>query len=172
MKRFLIPIIVKGLRYICGTATESYLKNIHSSISRLAMSQEEIAYVVDEIISVINITRVEMSEKRQALNKIIGRLGNFDVKLGNITQALEKEVSQVRKFVQLYIELDAIIQALRKTVSQDNSYMEHVWLQLSMLSLGNLSLSIIIPRRLKDLILEIENHLPQYLKLQYDPKET
>ena len=31
-----------------------------ASISRLAKSQEEIAHVVDEIISVINITKVEI----------------------------------------------------------------------------------------------------------------
>ena len=41
--------------------------------------QEEIIYVVYENISVINITRVEMSENRQALNKIIGSLANLDV---------------------------------------------------------------------------------------------
>ena len=34
-----------------------------------------------------------MSENRQALSKIIGSLANLDVKLGNITQALERGVS-------------------------------------------------------------------------------
>ena len=48
---------------------KSYLNTIHSSVSRLAKNQEEIAHVVDENIWVINITRVEMSENRQALNK-------------------------------------------------------------------------------------------------------
>ena len=49
----------------------------------------EIAHVVDENISLINITRVEMSENIQALNKIIGSLANLDAKLDNIIQALE-----------------------------------------------------------------------------------
>ena len=39
-----------------------------------------------------------------------------------------------------------------------------------MLSLGHLSPSVITPRSLKDLLLEIQNHLAQYLKLPYDPK--
>ena len=101
---------------------------ICSGVSRLAKSQEEIAHVVDENISVINITRVEMSENRHALNKIIGSLANLDVKLGNITQALEKEVFQVGQFVQLYLQLDSIIQAIRTTVYTANSYVEHVQL--------------------------------------------
>ena len=41
-----------------------------------------------------------MSENRQALNKMIGSLANLDVKLGNITQAIEKKVFQVEQFVQ------------------------------------------------------------------------
>ena len=50
-----------------------------------------------------------MSENRQALNKIIGGLAILDVKLGNITQALENEVYQVGQFVQFYLQLDSFI---------------------------------------------------------------
>ena len=39
---------------------------------------------------------MELSENRQALNKIIGSLVNLDVKLGSITQAIEKEVFQFK----------------------------------------------------------------------------
>ena len=46
----------------------------------------------------------------------------MDVKLGNITQALEKEVFQVGQFLQLYLQLDSIIEAIRRTVWQANSY--------------------------------------------------
>ena len=95
LKRSLIPIIGTGLSYLSGTATKSDLNVICSCVSRLVKSQEEIAPVVDENTLLINITRVEMSENRPALNKMIGSLANLDVKLGNITQALEKEVFQV-----------------------------------------------------------------------------
>ena len=48
--------------------------------------------------------------------------------------------------------------------------MEHIKLQLNMLSLGHLSPAVITPRGLKKLLVEIESHLPEFLKLQYDPK--
>ena len=99
------------------------------------------------------------------LNKIIGSLLNLDVKLGNITQALEKEVFQVGQSLQLYLQLDSIIQAIRRTVWQANSYVEHVQLQLNMLSLGHLSPSVITPRSFKGLLLEIENHLTTIFKV-------
>ena len=48
------------------------------------------AHIMDENILVINITRVEMSENRQAINKFIGSLSLLDSKIGNITQAVER----------------------------------------------------------------------------------
>ena len=78
----------------------------------------------------------------------------MDVKLGNITQALDSKAFQVGQFVQLYLQLDSIIQAIRRTVWQANSYVEHVQLQLNMLSLGHLSPSVLTQRSLKGLLLE------------------
>ena len=75
IQRSLIPIIGKGLSFLFGTATEADLKVIHNNIDKLVNNQEEMAHVIDENISVINITRVEMSQNRQTLNKIIGSIG-------------------------------------------------------------------------------------------------
>ena len=48
--------------------------------------------------------------------------------------------------------------------------MEHVQLQLNMLSMEHLSPSVITPKSFKGLLLEIGNHLQEYLKLPYDTK--
>ena len=149
MKR-VIPIICKGPSYLFGTATESDLKTICLSVSELARSHRVIAHVVDVNILVINITRVERSENGQTLNKIIWSLANLDVKLGNITQALEKGVFQVGQYVQLYFQLGSVMQAVRRTVWQADSYVEHVQIQLYMLLLGHLSLPVLTQRSLKD----------------------
>ena len=103
VKRSLIPIIGKGPNFLFGTATESDLKTIPNNVKRLAKNQEKMAHIIDENISVINVTRVELSENRQAINKIIGSLSLLDSKIGNITQALEREVCQVSQFIQLYL---------------------------------------------------------------------
>ena len=126
IQRSLMPIIGKGLSFLFGTATEADLKVIHNNIDKLVNNQEEMGHVIDENISVINITRVEMSQNRQTLNKIIGSLAVVDTKLGNITQALEREVFQVGQFVQLYLQLDSVIQAVRRTIWQAGSYLNHI----------------------------------------------
>ena len=62
LKKSLIPIVGKAVGYLFGTATEGDIKAIQRNIKRLAQNQEEIAHVVDESISVINITRIELDE--------------------------------------------------------------------------------------------------------------
>ena len=54
--------------------------------------------------------------------------------------------------VQLSLQLDSIIQAMR-TVWQPDSYVEYVQLKLNILSLGHLSPSVITPGSLKGLLL-------------------
>ena len=87
IQRPLIPIIGKCLNILFGIATESDLRTISNNVDRLAKNQEEMAHIIDENISVINVTRVEMSGNWQAINKIIGSLSLLDPKIGNITQA-------------------------------------------------------------------------------------
>ena len=71
VQRSLICIIGKGLHFLFDTPTESNLKTIHNNVDRLAKNQEEMAHIIEENISVINVTRVEMSENKQDINKII-----------------------------------------------------------------------------------------------------
>ena len=102
-------------------------------------------------------TQIEITENRQTVNRIIASLSNLDAKLGNIAQALEHEVFQVGKLVQLYLQLDAIIQTVRCTFWQANSYMGPSQLHINMLSLGHLSPSVITSRSLKAIFIKIEN---------------
>ena len=128
VQKSLIPIIGKGLNSLFGTAAESDLKTIHNDVDRSDKNQEEMAHIIDENISVINVTKVEMSENRQAINKILDSLSLLDSKIDDITQALEREVFQVSQFIQLYLQLDSVIQAIRRTIWWAGTYMEHIQL--------------------------------------------
>ena len=68
-----------------------------------------------------------MLKNRQIVNRIIASLSYLYAKLGNMTQALEHEVFQVGH-VQLYLQWDTIIQIVRCTIWEANSYMEHIQL--------------------------------------------
>ena len=97
-------------------------------------------------------------------------MSNLDAELGNITLDLECEVIQLRQFVQIYLQLDAIIQTVRCTIWQANSCIKHIQIQFNMLSSGHLPPSVITPRSLKALLTEFEHHLSQFLQLPYDTR--
>ena len=80
-----------------------------------------------------------MPENRHGLGQITASLVQLDSKLYNVTQLLEKQIIEVEYCVQMYLQLESIIEEIRRTIRQASFYMEHLQLQLNMLSLGNLS---------------------------------
>ena len=121
--------VITGLKSEIVALQEDKVNNVDS----LAKNQEEI---IDENISGITVTRVEISENRQAISKIIRSLSLLDSKIGNITQALEREVFQVSQFFQLYLQLDSVIQAIR-TIWWAASFMEHIYIYMLFFFQGN-----------------------------------
>ena len=67
------------------------------------------------------------------------------------------------------MQLDLIIEEAKRTVNNAQMYMEHLQLQLNMLSLGHLSPSVITAQSLKRLLLEMKSKLPHHLTLPNDP---
>ena len=86
----------------------SDLRTIRVQVDNLAQNQKEMTHVIDKSISVIYVTRVEMAENRQTINKLIVNLNVLNYKLRNITQALEREVFQVGQFVQTICSIISI----------------------------------------------------------------
>ena len=86
----------------------------------------------------------------------------------NVSQILEKQVVQMEEFVQLHLQLYLIIEEAKIMVNNAQMYMEHLQLQLNMLSLGHLSPSVITAQSLKRLFLEMKYKLPHHLTLPND----
>ncbi|KAK7506018.1 hypothetical protein BaRGS_00002740 [Batillaria attramentaria] len=72
----------------------------------------------------------------------------------------------------LCIGLVVVIAEIISMISRMIVYLEHLQLQLNMLSLGRLAPSTITPRNLQKLLLEIEDHIQPPLKLTGDPNRN
>ena len=68
----------------------------------------------------------------------------------------------------MYLQLDALVEEIKQSLQKALIYMEHLQLQLNMLSIGKLSPSIITPLKLHDLLLDIQTK--RALRLPGDPK--
>ena len=85
---------------------------------------------------------------------------------------MESQVVRLEEFVQIYLQLDLIIEQVKRMIINGRMYMEHLSSQLDMLSLGHVSPSIITPEHLKKLLLEMQSKLPYHLTLPEDPIEN
>ena len=121
---------------------------------------------MEESLCILNTSRVQISENRQSINKLSISINDIQERI-YVSQILEKEVVQLEEFVQLNLQLDLIIEA-KRTVNSAQMYMEHLQLQLNMLSLGHLSPSVITAESLKRLLLEMKSKLSHYLTLPND----
>ena len=68
------------------------------------------SHVVEESLSILNTSRVQISENRQSINKLSISINNIQERIYNVSQILEKEVVQFEELVQLYLQLDLIIE--------------------------------------------------------------
>ena len=84
-----LPIVGKTLSFLFGTASEEDLNFIKRSVQNLSQNQKQITHVLEENISILNVTRIQVAENRKAINELLTGLKTIDFKLENITRTLE-----------------------------------------------------------------------------------
>lgn len=169
-KRALIPIIGDAASWLFGLVTESDLKTIRRNIKNLANNQRQIMHVVQESISILNMSRIEIAENRQAIIDLITSLHGLDDKLEMLVSDIRKEIRETRYFIEMYLKLDLILAEIKDMLQNAMFYLEHLRTQLNFLALGKLNPSTISPSNLRALLLEIKAHLPPTLSLISEPK--
>ena len=74
-KRSIIPVVGKALGYLFGIASESDMKAVNKAILSLKITQKGVTHLLEDNISIINITREEVSQNRHTINVLIRKLG-------------------------------------------------------------------------------------------------
>ncbi|XP_045163143.2 uncharacterized protein LOC123527611 [Mercenaria mercenaria] len=167
-KRAILPIS-NVFKFLFGVPSDDDLKSIRKHMGKLARNQKDIIHVLEENISILNISRREISENRQTLNELISVLGTMDLKINKLAKQLNTRINDIQDFTTVYFKLDIYIEEVKMMLTQAHIYLENFKLQLNMLSLGHLSPSLITPSNLKELLLDIKSRLPKTLILSDDP---
>ena len=127
-------------------------------------------HVVKESLTILNVSRVQISENRHAITELIVALQKTNTRITRISELMEKQISKLEQFIDLYLKLDLIIDELKQMTQRAMFYLENIRLQLNLLSMGRLSPSIISPSNLRQLLLDVKARLPTTLKLPNDPQ--
>ena len=105
-KRSVLPFVGSALSFLFGVVSEDQLGQIRNSINVLARNQHAVLHVVKESLTILNVSRVQISENRHAITGLIGALQQIQCKDKNISELREKQISQLEQFIDMYLKLD------------------------------------------------------------------
>ena len=149
VKRAVLPIGGKVLRWAFGTLTRSDLKKINKHIDVLAGNQQRLTHILNQTLSVVNITRIEVQQNRHAIRTMADIVQGMELRL-NDYRALQKNLHM---FVITYTQVDMMLAELREAVEKGMFYMDNVRMMLGQLSVGHLAPTVIPSNELRQLSL-------------------
>ena len=168
-KRSLLPFVGQAFSFLFGTVSEADIENVRRGLADLYSNQQDIVHVLEEQMSILNVSRVQIAENRQAIVNLVICVNRFDLRIRKLTEAIQKRFEQTEMFIDIYSQIDIILSEIKDTVQRATFYLENLRLELNMLSLNHLSPSTITPKNLRKLLLDIKTRLPSSLKLPEDP---
>ena len=176
-RRALVPFIGQAFSFLFGTVSEGDLGairlNLHVTFKTETTRWHWLISVVQESLSLINVSRTRLAENRQKLNLIVSDMGVINEQIANVTQKLYQIIgffTELETLLPTYLKLDGMVEEIKQTLQKALIYVEHLQLQLNMLSIGKLSTSIITPRLYVTLLVDIQTRIAAPLRLPGDPK--
>ena len=171
-KRSVLPFVGRALSFLFGVVSDTDLSGIKRNVQNLANNQERLSHVVEDSLTILNTSRVEIAGNRNKINEILGKLRSVDRQITNVTHTLNIRIVNLEWATATYLQIELAIQEIRDTVHLLTSYLEHIQLQLNMLSLGHMSPSTITPTSLLTILNDVKVHLPPRFKLPDEPHEA
>ena len=83
------------LSFLFGTLTESDLLDIRQAINDLSGNHQTVVHLLEEQMTILNVSRVHIAENRQALLDLVESLNTFDFHINNLTQAIHERFKHV-----------------------------------------------------------------------------
>ena len=167
-KRSLLPFVGDVMSTLFGTISESDLDGIRHNIRTLSSNQERLSHIVAKSLTIINLSNFEIKKNRQSINEIIDTLGSIDNKINVITEQLQSQIINLKRFTYMYTKLQLVVQELSAAIQRSLHYYTHLQIQLNALSLQKLSPNLIGPANLRLILSQIADQLPESIGLPSD----
>ena len=169
VKHSILPFVGQLMSTLFGTISESDLENINENINILAKNQEQIVHDLDMSLSVLNMTRIQVSENRRSIMDLIICIQKLDEKILKLQENLERKLTRLGQFIHTYLQFQMIFDEIKMTIQNAIFYIGNLKTELNMLALNHLSTSTISPRDLKTLLVEIQSKLAMNYELPKNP---
>ena len=170
-QRSLIPIIGQLMSTLFGTVSEKDIENINRNIKSLASNQNRIIHDLDMSLSVLNLTRMQVTENRRSIMDLVVVIQKLDRRIMRLQETFYKKFIRLEQFVHTYLQLKMILDEIRLTTQDAVFYLENLKSELNMLSLQHLATNTISPKDLRELLIEVESKLPNNFELPRKPRD-
>ena len=167
-KRALLPFVGDALSSLFGTVTSKELGEVLSRVNALSDSQNDILNVVDNTVTLINQTVVDVNDNRRTLNRLV-----------NITDSLTDNLKYYEGIVideyiasTLSAKMDSIFLDLVSTVKDLRDEILNIETILSLAENGILSRALLPPVRLATVLQDIQTILPRDLALPFSSEQV
>ena len=87
-----------------------------------------LAHVVQESLSLINVSRTRIAENRQTLNLIVSDMGAINEQIANVMQKLDNQIFQLETLLPMYLQLDGLVEEIKQSLQKALIYVEHLQL--------------------------------------------
>ena len=162
-KRSLLPF--DGLfSFLFGTASEDDLNSIKANVKQLYQNQMDQTNVLNDIISITNVSRGLINENIQKINGIIDTIVTLNQTIKNIAGHLGP-LYTTRKFMFMHTEFISHHTRIRMVTRQVADDINLIKSYLTTFTTGKLTPQIIDPKCLRHELLKIHKHLPAKITL-------
>ena len=168
-KRSLLPL--GGLfHFLFGTADQNDLE-IKRDVKTIYDNQVKQTEVLNDIISITNVSRTLINENREMINGMIHNIESLQESLKDIKKDL-RILFTTRKFLLIHTEILIHSNRLRMAVDTLKNDINRFVQYLIMLSSGKLSPALIDPTYLQRELASIKQQLPPSIKLPENPSKN
>lgn len=166
--RSLLPFVGDAMSSLFGTVTTSEIQDVLSRVNALSDSQFDVLNVIDNTVTMINQTVIDVDMNRQTINR-----------LNNITNHLTERLSLLTDIVAddyiasvLEYDMDSVFSDLVSSVRDFRKSITNMETILSLAENGILPRSLLPPSRFAKILSDIQKSLPRDLALPFASSDT
>ena len=111
-RRAVLPIVGKAFNALFRTVSETELQAIKQKLTAIEEGERVLVQEAKSSFSILNVTRVDLTKNRQAINQLIKGVLDVEEELGNVTRSMSMELRRLRGFVKQFLQLSMTISRL------------------------------------------------------------
>ena len=172
IKRSIMPFVGRLTSILFGTVSEDELESVNRNLKRLSNNQETLTHVLNESLSLMNISRNEIRENREKLNQAIGTINQLNRDLKRIQVNSNTRILELEHIVRIHIQSRTVLNRVKSNVAAMFRQFRILQIHFNMLSLGRLSPIVMKPNTLLYILKEIRNNLTPPFMLMKKPESN